>query len=78
MEPTYDNGDLVFVNAYKEVPVGKVGVFLMNGQQYIKERGEGVLISHNPDQVKYHPLPFTEGIRCQGLVLGVCDESYFE
>ena len=78
MEPTYRNGEKLFVHACEEIPVGKIGVFLMDGQQYVKELGDGVLISHNSDQETYHPLPFTEDIRCQGLVLGVCDESYFE
>lgn len=77
MEPTYNNGDLVFVRAQEEVEPGEIGVFWMDGQQWIKELGEGVLISHNPDP-KYGPRPFTEDIRCQGLVLCVCDESYFE
>lgn len=77
MEPTYNNGDLVFVRAQEEVEIGEIGVFWMDGQQWIKELGDGVLISHNPDP-KYAPRPFTEDIRCQGLVLCVCDESYFE
>lgn len=77
MEPTYHDGDLLFVHATTEIPVGKIGVFFMDGQQYVKERGDGVLISHNPDP-KYRPLSMKEGIRPQGLVLGVCDDSYFE
>lgn len=77
MEPTYNNGDLVFVRAQEEVEVGEIGVFWMDGQQWIKELGDGVLISHNPDPV-YAPRLFTEDIRCQGLVLCVCDDSYFE
>lgn len=77
MEPTYNNGDLVFVRAQEEVEPGEIGVFWMDGQQWIKELGDGVLISHNPNP-KYAPRPFTEDIRCQGLVLGVCDESYLE
>lgn len=75
MEPTYNDGDLVFVHAQEEICVGQIGVFFMDGQQWVKELGDGVLISHNP---KYAPIPMHEGIRCQGLVLGVCDESYFE
>lgn len=75
MEPTYHNGDMVFVHACEEIPVGRIGVFLMDGKQLVKERGDGVLISHNPD---YDPIPMRNDIRCQGLVLGVCDESYFE
>jgi len=40
-----------------------------------EELGDGVLISHNP---AYPPRPMTEDVRCQGLVLGICDKSYFE
>lgn len=75
MEPTYHDGDKLFIRACEEIEVGQIGVFLMDGQQWVKERGDGVLISHNP---AYAPRPFTEDIKCQGLVLGVCDESYFE
>ena len=75
MEPTYHDGDLVFVHATEEIPPGKIGAFHMDGQQWVKELGDGVLISHN---AAYVPRPMTEDVRCQGLVLGVCDESYFE
>lgn len=75
MEPTYHDGDKLFIRTCEEIEVGQIGVFWMDGKQWVKEQGEGVLISHNP---KYAPRPMTEGIRCQGLVLGVCDESYFE
>lgn len=74
MEPTYFDGQLVFVHAAEEIPVGEIGVFFMEGQQWVKELGDGELISHNSE---YPPRPITEDIRCQGLVLGVCDESYF-
>ena len=74
MEPTYEDGDLLFIRATPQIEVGQVGVFLMDGQQWVKELGEGVLISHNED---YVPISMTEDIVCQGLVLGVCDESYF-
>ncbi len=75
MEPTYYDGNLVFVHATVDIRPGQTGAFLMDGQLWVKELGDGVLISHNPD---YEPRQFTEDIRCQGLVLGVCDESYFE
>lgn len=75
MEPTYNNGDLVFVHSAVEIREGQVGVFLMDGQQWIKELGDGVLISHNDE---YEPRRMTPDVRCQGRVLGVCDDSYFE
>lgn len=74
MEPTYHDGDRLFIHACEEIEPGQIGVFYMDGQQWVKELGNGELISHNPD---YPPRPMTEDIRCQGLVLGVCDESYF-
>ena len=75
MEPTYHDGDMVFVHSCEEIPIGRIGTFFMDGQQWIKILGNGVLLSRNP---AYPPLPMTEDIRCQGLVLGVCDKSYFE
>ena len=75
MEPTYHDGDMVFVHSCEEIAVGQVGVFYMDGKQWVKELGAEVLLSHNPD---YPPRTITEDIRCQGLVLGVCDKSYFE
>lgn len=75
MEPDFHDGDMVFVHAVEEIPVGRIGVFLMNGQQWVKELGHGVLISHNRD---YDPIAITDGTRCQGLVIGLCDSSYFE
>ncbi len=75
MEPTFHNGDKLFIHACTDIAVGQIGVFYMNGQQWVKELGGGELISHNSD---YPPRPITEDIICQGLVLGVCDDSYFE
>ncbi len=75
MEPTYRDGDRVFVRVGAALRPGQIGIFIMGGEQYIKELGDGVLISHNPE---YGFRPMTADVRCQGLVLGVCDESYFE
>lgn len=74
MEPTYPDGCKVFVRRQTEIRVGEVGIFFMDGKQWIKELGEGELISHNP---AYPTRPMTDDICCQGLVLGICDDSYF-
>ena len=70
MEPTYHDGEKVFVHAQSDIPVGKIGIFYMDGRNWIKELGKEELISHNQN---YPPRPFTDDIRCQGLVLGVCE-----
>lgn len=75
MEPTFHDGDKLFIRACTEINLGQIGVFFMDGQQWVKELGDNALISHNE---AYEPRVMTEDIRCQGLVLGVCDESYFE
>ncbi len=71
MEPSLHDGDIVYVRIDPEVPVGKVGVFQVDGCGYIKERGTDRLISHNP---AYPPIPLagTES-RCIGLVIGVAE-----
>ena len=74
MEPTYPDGCKVFVRSQNKVRIGQVGLFFMDGKLWIKELGEDVLISHNG---VYPPQPFHEDLRCWGLVVGICDESYF-
>lgn len=73
MEPTFHDGDRLFIRATMDIKPGQIGVFYMDGQQWVKELGDGVLVSHNPD---YAPIPMRDDIRCEGLVLGVCDDSY--
>lgn len=46
MEPTFYDGDIVLVKR-TEIEVGDIGIFVINGESYIKERGNGVLFSHN-------------------------------
>lgn len=71
MEPTYCNGENIFVKATPDVRIGEIGIFTVNGKGYIKELGDGELISHSE---KYDPIPLkdTEN-RCIGKVLGVAE-----
>lgn len=69
MEPTYHDGEKVFVEKCDSVDLGEVGIFVVNGDVYIKERGNNKLISHND---KYKPIPLTEhdSVYCCGRVIG--------
>lgn len=68
MEPDYHSGDLALIKIDPDVPIGKVGLFVVGGMGYIKERGKKCLISRNP---KY---PDIEGeARCIGLVIGIAE-----
>lgn len=74
MEPTFCDNDKIFVMAQDSIYNGQIGIFFMDGGQWIKELGHNELISHNPE---YKPRKMTPDIRCQGRVLGICDDSYF-
>ncbi len=66
MEPTYKDGDLVYVEKRQIIETGEIGIFIINNECFIKEAGEEGLISHNP---KYPMIPGTENIQCIGKVL---------
>lgn len=67
MEPTYRDGDRVYVKKTEELEPGEIGIFSQGGDCYIKELGDGVLISHNPS---YKDIRMTDDLRCIGRVLG--------
>lgn len=69
MEPRFNDGDLVLVRQQPQVDVGEIGIFIVNGEGFIKKLGEGELISLNPD---YENIPLNEwdDISCKGRVLG--------
>ena len=74
MEPTYSEGDILFVKPQDSVDVGDIGIFFIDGEFYVKERGEKELISHNKDFPNIPLNPFSPP-RCEGKVLGVCKEK---
>lgn len=70
MEPAYQDGDIVFVERLDgSVSEGEIGIFLLNGDGYIKRLGHGELLSLNPS---YAPIPLHDydNLRCQGRALG--------
>lgn len=69
MEPTYHDGDKVFVEKCDSVDAGEIGIFVVNGDVFIKERRGGCLISHNE---KYKPIRISEhdSVFCCGKVVG--------
>ena len=70
MEPTYNDGDLVYVEKSQIINIGDIGIFMLNNECYIKEAGENGLISHNS---KYTIIPGNKNIHCIGKVLGKVD-----
>ncbi|MCF2705098.1 helix-turn-helix domain-containing protein [Enterocloster clostridioformis] len=67
MEPTYYDGDKVFVRKTDSIPIGGIGIFTRGNECFIKELGVNRLISHNK---KYNDIPANDEIRLVGEVLG--------
>lgn len=73
MEPTFFDGELVYVRKTDHVRYGDIGIFTLGNEWYIKECGEFGLLSHNPD---YDDIPGNEYIRVVGEVLGKVPDEY--
>lgn len=68
MQPKYQDRDIVFVKQQPTVNNGEIGIFVLNGEAYIKECGNGELISLNAN---YEPIKVKEHdtLKCYGKVL---------
>ena len=69
MEPEFSSGDIVLVESCPNVAQGKVGIFVLDGDVYIKEYDGDRLISYNEE---YPPILLKkfETAVCPGRVLG--------
>ena len=69
MQPKFSNGETVLVKQTSSVFEGEIGVFVLNGESYIKKLGKKELVSLNP---AYKPIPLHgfDDVRCVGKVLG--------
>ena len=72
MQPKFFDGDRILIKNSESIYEGEIGVFILNGESYIKKMGRNELISLNP---AYGPIKLTEydDIRCAGKVLGTLD-----
>lgn len=70
MEPIYYDGDIVFVKHSTDLTIGDIGIFQHDNGIYIKEYGDGELLSKNP---KYKPMCYDEGFQCLGKVIAKAD-----
>lgn len=72
MEPTYEDGDKVYVHRQEELDPGEIGIFYYDGDAYIKEYQPGRLVSHNK---AYDDVLLSEfcNVRCYGKAIGVVD-----
>lgn len=74
MEPTFHDGDQLLVAHTQSISYGEIGVFIVDGEGFVKEYQRDGLHSHNP---KYATRHFEDGqdVRIVGRVLGVVSED---
>lgn len=66
MEPLYYDGDILLVEPCKEIGIGEIGIFKVDGDSFVKKLGKNILISVNGE---YSDIPITEETHCLGLVV---------
>lgn len=69
MEPVFHDGDVVLIASQPSVEIGEIGIFILNGEGFIKKFGGDCLISLNPDYDDI-PLHDYDSIYCRGKVIG--------
>ncbi len=72
MEPRFHNGDIVLVETCPAIEIGEIGIFVVDGEGYIKKYGGDRLISLNP-KYKDMLLKRYESVYCRGRVLGIAE-----
>ena len=72
MEPMFHHGQDVYVEHTVELAPGEIGLFVVNGDGFIKEWAEDHLHSLNP-QYPDIPLHDDDNFRCVGRILGPVD-----
>ena len=66
MEPEYSDGDILLIEMTDDIENGEIGIFIVEGESYVKKRGRNELISLNTE---YENIPLTENSKCMGKVV---------
>lgn len=76
MLPRFKDKEWVLVRSQPDVEIGEIGIFIIDGNGYIKERAADRLVSINPE---YDDIYFKENqdIKCKGLVIGTLESDDF-
>ena len=68
MEPKIKNGDFLFIKLKNQVDLNKIGIFQVDGENYVKKLKSDCLESLNKD---YEDIPITENTRTIGEVVDI-------
>lgn len=74
MEPKFHDGDIVLVETCPSINIGEIGIFIVNGEGFIKQYDGNTLISLNPKRKNIH-LQEDDTVFCRGRVLGIAETA---
>jgi len=57
MEPRFIDKQIIYIKRQETLSIGEFGIFVLNGDSFIKKLGKSELISLNPN---YNPIPVNE------------------
>lgn len=66
MEPLYHDGDILLIEPTCQVEIGEIGIFIVDGEAFVKKLGNGELISLNKG---HKNIALTEYSNCMGRVV---------
>lgn len=75
MEPVIADGDRILVRVQPSVNIGEIGVFILDGQGYLKERAADRLVSLNP-AVEDVYIGDLQHVECYGKFIKVLDPGW--
>lgn len=75
MEPVISDGDRILVRIQPSVAIGEIGVFIIDGQGYLKEYAEDRLVSLNPDIDDVFIGDFQQ-VECYGKFIAVLNPDW--
>lgn len=75
MEPVVSDGDRILVRKQPSVNVGEIGVFIIDGEGFLKEYAKDRLISLNPD-VEDVVIGDFQSVECYGKFISVLNPEW--
>lgn len=66
MEPLYHDGDILLIEPTCQIEIGEIGIFIVDGEAFVKKLGNGELISLNKG---HGNIALTEYSNCMGRVV---------
>lgn len=77
MQPLYYNNDILLVKKQPNIDEGEIGIFIKNGNGYVKKKGPDRLISLNREYPDIYPEESSE-IVCYGKVIGKLKKEWIK